>query len=115
MAICHEKHDGHENPSRSADRMWDALRVEQIEPWEERGNMTKTYSGLVYLNGNLLASIDLETTGLKAGFHEPIEIAVVPLNSDFRPLEGVRSFYTTTRPEFPERQQKRVGTGSASR
>ncbi len=71
--------------------------------------MTKTYSGLVHLNGNVLASIDLETTGLQAGYHEPIQIAVVPLNSDIRPLEGVRPFYTTIRPEHPERQQRRVG------
>jgi DNA polymerase III epsilon subunit-like protein len=48
---------------------------------------------------NLLASIDLETTGLQAGYHEPIQIAIVPLNSDIRPLEGVRSFYTTIKPE----------------
>jgi len=66
----------------------------------------KTYSGLVHLNGNLLASIDLETTGLQAGYHEPIQIAIVPLNSDIRPLEGVRPFYTTIRPDFPERQEK---------
>jgi len=66
--------------------------------------VVKTYSGLVHLNGNLLAAIDLETTGLKAGYHEPIQIAVVPLNSDIRPLEGVRPFYTTIRPEYPERQ-----------
>lgn len=71
--------------------------------------MTKTYPGLVHLNGNLLASIDFETTGLQAGYHEPIQIAVVPLNSDIRPLEGVRPFYTTIRPEFPERQEKKVG------
>lgn len=71
--------------------------------------MTKTYPGLVHLNGNLLASIDLETTGLQAGHHEPIQIAVVPLNSDIRPLEGVRPFYTTIRPEYPERQDKKVG------
>ena len=66
--------------------------------------MVKTYSGLVHLNGSLLASIDLETTGLQAGYHEPIQIAIVPLNSDVRPLEGVRPFYTTIRPEHPERQ-----------
>ena len=29
--------------------------------------MVRTYSGMVHLNGNLLASIDLETTGLQAG------------------------------------------------
>ena len=68
--------------------------------------MVKTYPGMVHLNGNLLAAIDLETTGLQAGYHEPIQIAVVPLNSDIRPLEGVRPFYTTIKPLFPERQEK---------
>lgn len=68
--------------------------------------MVKTYSGLVHLNGNLLASIDLETTGLQAGFHEPIQIAIVPLNSDIQPLESVRPFYTTIRPVYPERQER---------
>src|SRR3989304_985946 len=76
-----------------------------ICPTTSRGSdVVRTYSGLVHLNGNLLASIDLETTGLRAGYHEPIQIAVVPLNSDIRPLEGVRPFYTTIRPEHPERQ-----------
>jgi DNA polymerase III epsilon subunit-like protein len=71
--------------------------------------VVKTYSGLVHLNGDLLASIDLETTGLQAGYHEPIQIAIVPLNSDIRPLEGVRPFYTTIRPEHPERHEARAG------
>ncbi len=71
--------------------------------------MTTTYSGLVHLNGNLLASVDLETTGLQAGYHEPIQIAVVPLNSDIRPLEGVRPFCTTIKPQYPERQDARAG------
>lgn len=60
--------------------------------------MTKTYSGLVHLNGNLLASIDLETTGRRPGYHEPIQIAVVPLNSDLRPLEGIRPFNEYIKP-----------------
>ncbi len=71
--------------------------------------MVKTYSGLVHLNGNLLAAIDLETTGLQAGYHEPIQIAVVPLNSDIRPLESVRPFYMTIKPSYPERQEKATG------
>ncbi len=65
----------------------------------------KTYSGMVHLNGNLLAAIDLETTGLQAGYHEPIQIAVVPLNSDLRPLESVRPFYMNIKPSYPERQE----------
>lgn len=67
--------------------------------------MTKTYSGLVAINGNLMAAVDVETTGTRAAYHEIIQIAVVPLNSDLRPLPNVRPFYTTMKPLFPERRQ----------
>ena len=65
--------------------------------------MPNIYSGLVHINGNMLASVDLETTGRRPGHHEIIQIAVVPLNSDIRPLEGVRPFYHNIRPLHPER------------
>jgi DNA polymerase III epsilon subunit-like protein len=71
--------------------------------------MTKTYSGLVNLNGNLMAAVDVETTGVRAGYHEIIQIAVVPLNSDIRPLAGIRPFYTTVKPLYPERWDKASG------
>jgi DNA polymerase III epsilon subunit-like protein len=67
--------------------------------------MSKIYNGLVHLNGNVLVSIDLETTGLQAGYHEPIQIAALPLDADLRPLEGVRPFYTNIRPLYPERAE----------
>jgi DNA polymerase III epsilon subunit-like protein len=59
---------------------------------------------MVHLNGNLLAAVDLETTGTQPGYHEIIQIAVVPLDSDIKPLEGVRPFYTHVRPLYPERE-----------
>ena len=31
--------------------------------------MPSIYSGLVHINGNLLASVDLETTGRRPGYH----------------------------------------------
>jgi DNA polymerase III epsilon subunit-like protein len=64
---------------------------------------------MVHLNGNLLASIDLETTGLQAGYHEPIQVAVVPLDSDLYPLKNVRPFVTYVRPDYPERQDPAAG------
>lgn len=68
----------------------------------------KTYPGLVHLNGNLLCAIDFETTGKRPGYHEPVQVALVPLNSDVRPLDGVRPFYTNIRPKHPERAEPRA-------
>ncbi len=59
------------------------------------------YPGLVHLNGCLMAAVDLETTGTRPGYHEIIQIAVVPLDSDFKPLADVRPFYTLVKPEAP--------------
>jgi len=67
------------------------------------------HNGLVHLNGCLLASIDFETTGLRAGYHEIIQIAVVPLNADLRPATNLRPFYHNIAPEFPERADRKSG------
>jgi DNA polymerase III epsilon subunit-like protein len=67
--------------------------------------MRQIYSTMPHLQGHLLCAIDFETTGARPGYHEPIQIAVVPLNSDLRPAEGIRPFYTNIRPLFPERAE----------
>ena len=64
------------------------------------------YPGLVHLNGCLMAAVDLETTGTRPGYHEIIQIAVVPLDSDFKPLADVRPFYTLVKPKHPERESE---------
>lgn len=70
--------------------------------------MTKTYSGLAHLNGNPIAAIDYETLGRRAGYHDIVQMAIVPLNSDLRPLEGVRPFYTNIKPLHPERVERQA-------
>jgi DNA polymerase III epsilon subunit-like protein len=55
----------------------------------------------------MLASVDVETTGTVPGHHEIMQIAVVPLNGDLRPMEGITPFYTNIRPEYPERVDER--------
>ncbi len=71
--------------------------------------MPRTYNGLVHLNGNLMAAIDYETTGRRPGYHEIIQIAIVPLNADLRPNKDITPFYTTVKPLHPERQEKQSG------
>jgi DNA polymerase III epsilon subunit-like protein len=69
--------------------------------------MIKVYSGLVHLNGNMLASLDFETSGRRPGYHEVIQIAVVPLDSDLKPRTDVRPFYMNVAPNHPERADPR--------
>ncbi len=44
--------------------------------------MTFAYQNL---NGNLLCSIDTETTGTRPHFHDIVQIAIIPLDNDTRP------------------------------
>lgn len=55
------------------------------------------------LTGNPLAVVDVETTGVIGGYHEIIQIAVLPLNMDMEIAEEVQPFYTNLKPTFPER------------
>lgn len=68
--------------------------------------MTKIHSSMPHLNGNVVAAVDFETTGTRAGYHEPIQIAIVVLNSDLRPAAGVRPFYQPIKPLHPERADR---------
>ena len=63
----------------------------------------RTYNGLAHLNGNLMVAIDFETTGDTAGYHEIIQIGVVPLDADLRPNKELRPFYHNIAPKHPER------------
>lgn len=58
---------------------------------------------MLSLNGNTLAVVDVETTGEEPGFHEIIQVAIVPLDQELEPK--YRPFYTMIRPEFLDRAQ----------
>ncbi len=63
------------------------------------------HSSMVHLNGNLIAAMDYETTGLIAGYHEVIQVGIVILDSDLKPSNEVRPFYYNIAPLHPERQE----------
>lgn len=52
------------------------------------------------MNGNLLAALDIETTGLLDGYHDIVQIAILPLDHNLEP-QGV-PFYMNIRPDHPE-------------
>jgi|WetSurMetagenome_2_1015567.scaffolds.fasta_scaffold01440_9 DNA polymerase III epsilon subunit-like protein len=70
--------------------------------------MVKEYKGIISLNFNLMAAVDVETTGRMPGYHEIIQVAVQPLNSDLEPVEGVHPFYMQVAPNYPERAEKQA-------
>jgi DNA polymerase III alpha subunit (gram-positive type) len=56
-----------------------------------------------HLNDNLLCAIDIETSGLIAGYHEILQIAVIPLGNDFEWNKHMQFFDHILRPDFVER------------
>ena len=60
---------------------------------------------MITFNYNVLASYDVETTGETAGYHEIVQCAIVPLDSNLDPLD-VSPFNMMMRPDHPERAQK---------
>jgi len=64
--------------------------------------------GLVTLNGNMMASVDVETTGSIPGYHDIVQVCVLPLNEDLDPLPDVSPFYLNIKPLHPERAEKKA-------
>lgn len=60
------------------------------------------HSSMLHLNGNLLAAIDVETTGFIAGYHDLIQVAVLALGANLEPLKTVTPFYLNLTPKRPE-------------
>lgn len=65
---------------------------------------------LINMNGHVLCAVDVETTGVLAGYHEIIQIACVPLNQHFLPHPDYRFFYMNIRPDFPDRISKEAAS-----
>lgn len=61
-------------------------------------------SSLINMNGDLLCAVDTETTGLIPGYHEIIQIAIVPLDSNMEQHPGLKPFYINIAPDHPERE-----------
>jgi len=54
-------------------------------------------------NGHQLCAVDIEATGEDPFFHEMIQIAILPLDSNIERREDVPPFYINVIPDYPER------------
>lgn len=54
-------------------------------------------------NGNHVCVIDTETTGLEPGYHEIVQICILPLDSKLNVRKDVLPFYINIKPDHPER------------
>ena len=57
---------------------------------------------MLTLNGNILAALDIETTGLLDAYHDIVQVAVVPLDNNLDPID-INPFYMDIKPDHPER------------
>lgn len=60
------------------------------------------HSSLVHTNGNLIAVVDVETTGLDYTKHDIWEIAILPVDSNINPSTTAKPLYLEIKPRFPE-------------
>jgi oligoribonuclease (3'-5' exoribonuclease) len=69
---------------------------------------------MVHLNGNLLCAVDVETTGVDPQKNDIWQIAVLPLDANIKPLQGIMPFYVNMRLKRPENiDPKAMNVGKA--
>lgn len=54
------------------------------------------------INGDLLCAIDCETTGTRPGFHDIIQLAIIPLDFDLKPDPARLPFLIEMQPRYPQ-------------
>lgn len=57
---------------------------------------------MIHLNGNLLAAVDVETTGTVPGKHDIWQVCVLLLDGDIQPDKRVAPFYMELKPKRPD-------------
>lgn len=62
--------------------------------------------GLTHLNGNLLCVVDCETSGEIPGFHDLLQVCILPLDYKLDPWLEIPPFYCEIQPKRPENYGK---------
>jgi DNA polymerase III alpha subunit (gram-positive type) len=65
---------------------------------------------LVHLNGHIMCAIDVETTGLQAGYHELLQVCFLPLNAQLVPRDDLPVFDVKIKPLRPDRIDQKAAS-----
>lgn len=60
-------------------------------------------NSMQHWNGHQLVAIDIETGGLDPYYHEILQIAILPLDSNIQVRRDVMPFYIEMAPDYPQR------------
>jgi len=59
-------------------------------------------NSMQHWNGSMMCAVDVETTGLDDRFHEICQVAILPLNSDLKPIQEILPLNLHIIPSGPE-------------
>lgn len=67
--------------------------------------MPRYRDSFLHLDGNVLAAVDVETSGKQPGYHEVVQIGIQVLDGQLNPHTDFKRpvFYLDIKPNFPER------------
>jgi hypothetical protein len=77
--------------------------------------MPTLFDQAIHMNSNMVCAVQIETTGFKPYYHEICEIAIMPLDSFFRPNKKIMPFHFEIAPRHPDRIDKETMTVSDKR
>lgn len=56
-----------------------------------------------HCHGSMLVSVDVETTGLEPGYHEIVQLAIIPMDSQLMPRKDIMPINILIKPQYVER------------
>ncbi len=63
---------------------------------------------MIHFKGHELCVIDVESTGTEHGYHEIVQLCIIPMNHKLEIRKDVNPFYVNIKPNYPERADSKA-------